>query len=75
MIDSPAALPEESKIVEIREPWMKIEVITPTDYYGPIMELVTKRRGEFKEPGISRSTSGPVELQDPAFGNDRRFLR
>ncbi|MDK1118801.1 MAG: translation elongation factor 4 [Anaerolineae bacterium] len=49
LIDSPAELPEENKIVEIREPWMNIEIITPTDYYGPIMELVTKRRGEFKE--------------------------
>ena len=48
LIDSPAELPDESKIVEIREPWMNIEVITPTDYYGPIMDLVTKRRGEFK---------------------------
>ena len=48
LIDSPAELPDESKIIEIREPWMNIEVITPTDYYGPIMELVTKRRGEFK---------------------------
>jgi GTP-binding protein LepA len=50
MIDSPAELPDESKIVEIREPWMDIEIITPTDYYGPIMELVTRRRGEFKGP-------------------------
>jgi GTP-binding protein LepA len=48
LVDSPADLPDESKIVEIREPWMNIEVITPTDYYGPIMDLVTKRRGEFK---------------------------
>jgi GTP-binding protein LepA len=47
LIDSPAELPDESKIVEIREPWMNIEVITPTDYYGAIMDLVTKRRGEF----------------------------
>jgi GTP-binding protein LepA len=29
---------------------MDIEIITPTDYYGPIMELVTRRRGEFKGP-------------------------
>ena len=49
LIDSPAELPDESKIVEIREPWMNIEIITPTDYYGPIMDLVIKRRGEFKE--------------------------
>ena len=48
MVDSPAELPDESKIVEIREPWMNIEIITPTDFYGPIMELVTKRRGIYK---------------------------
>jgi len=28
---------------------MNIEIFTPTDYYGPIMELVTKRRGMFLE--------------------------
>jgi len=48
VIDSPAALPEENQVVEVREPWMEIQVITPTDYYGPIMELVTKRRGIYK---------------------------
>jgi GTP-binding protein LepA len=47
-VDSPADLPDEG-ILEIREPWMTIEIITPTDYYGPIMELVTKRRGIFKQ--------------------------
>ena len=49
LVDSPAELPDESNIVEIREPWMNIEIITPTDYYGPIMDLVTKRRGVFKQ--------------------------
>ncbi len=48
-VDSPAELPDPGKIVEVREPWMNIEIITPTDYYGPIMELVTKRRGIFKK--------------------------
>jgi GTP-binding protein LepA len=48
VIDSPAALPDEAKIIEVREPWMEIQVITPTDYYGPIMELTTKRRGIYK---------------------------
>ncbi len=48
-VDLPAELPDESKIVEIREPWMTIEIITPTDYYGPIMDLVTKKRGIFKQ--------------------------
>ena len=48
-IDSPAALPDAGDIEEISEPWMNIEIFTPTDYYGPIMELVTKRRGMFLE--------------------------
>jgi len=48
VIDSPAGLPPENEIVEIREPWMEIQVFTPADYIGPVMELVTKRRGEFE---------------------------
>lgn len=46
-IDSPAELPDEGEIEEIREPWMHLEIFTPTDYYGPVMELVTRRRGAF----------------------------
>ncbi|OGO23824.1 MAG: elongation factor 4, partial [Chloroflexi bacterium RBG_16_51_16] len=49
LVDSPAELPDEGQILEIREPWMTIEIITPTEFYGPIMDLVTKRRGIFKQ--------------------------
>jgi GTP-binding protein LepA len=48
IVASPADLPEDGLVAEIREPWMNIEIITPTDYYGPIMELVTRRRGVYK---------------------------
>ncbi|MBN2146580.1 MAG: elongation factor 4 [Anaerolineales bacterium] len=48
-IDSPADLPDESSIAEVREPWMTIDVFSPTEFYGPIMELVKKRRGIFIE--------------------------
>jgi GTP-binding protein LepA len=46
-IDSPAQLPDENSIEEIREPWMKIQIYTPDDYIGPLMELVKKKRGEY----------------------------
>ncbi len=46
-IDSPADLPEEGDIAEIREPWMKVEIFTPTEFYGAVMDLITKRRGTF----------------------------
>jgi GTP-binding protein LepA len=46
-IDSPAQLPDENSIEVIREPWMKIQIYTPDDYIGPLMELVKKKRGEY----------------------------
>jgi GTP-binding protein LepA len=47
LIESPAFLPDEGEIVEIREPWMDIQIFTPTDYYGAVMDLTTKRRGAY----------------------------
>ena len=47
-VDSPARLPDESTIEEIREPWMHIQVFTPVDYIGPIMDIVTRKRGEYR---------------------------
>ena len=46
-IDSPAELPDPSIIEEIREPWMKIQIYTPDDYIGALMDLVTKKHGEY----------------------------
>ncbi len=47
-IDSPADLPDVTKIDKVLEPWMKLIVWTPDTYIGPVMELVTKRRGIYK---------------------------
>ena len=46
-IHSPAELPDEAQIQEIREPWMTLEIITPVEYYGTVMDLATKRHGVF----------------------------
>lgn len=48
-IDSPVDLPDEGDINEIREPWMDLWIITPTEYYGAVMELIKKRNGVFLE--------------------------
>ncbi len=46
-LDNPAALPDPGSIVEIREPWVKLTVITPAAYVGAVMDLVQNRRGTF----------------------------
>jgi len=44
-IDSPALLPDEEGVEDIREPWMYLQIFSPVDYYGTIMELVKNHRG------------------------------
>ncbi|MCB8990476.1 MAG: elongation factor 4 [Ardenticatenaceae bacterium] len=47
IIESPADLPDEGEIEEIREPYMHLQIFTPEEFYGAVMELAMKRRGEF----------------------------
>jgi GTP-binding protein LepA len=46
-VDNPAEMPDGAEIAEIEEPWMHIQVFTPKDYIGPVMDLVVARRGTF----------------------------
>ena len=46
-IDNPSRLPNAGDIEEIREPWIRVSVISPSTYIGPLMELSTNRRGTF----------------------------
>ena len=48
-VDNPSEMPDEGEIEKIEEPWMDISIFTPTRYIGTIMDLVTTRRGAFKE--------------------------
>ena len=47
VVDNPALLPNPSDIETIEEPWVKLSVVTPSQYIGPLMELSTNRRGTF----------------------------
>lgn len=48
-ISNPAKLPQETEIAQIEEPWMTIQVFTPAEFVGPVMDLAVKRRGELKK--------------------------
>jgi len=48
-IDNPSDLPNPGEIEEIREPWLDISIIAPARYIGAVMELVTGRRGDYRE--------------------------
>ncbi|MFL2568600.1 MAG: translation elongation factor 4 [Gammaproteobacteria bacterium] len=44
-VKSPKDLPDENKIKNFLEPIAQINIITPSDYLGPIIELCVKKRG------------------------------
>ncbi|MCM8749766.1 translation elongation factor 4 [Thermomicrobiaceae bacterium CFH 74404] len=49
MINKPSEMPPAGEIEEIREPWARVTILTPSRYIGAIMELATERRGELVE--------------------------
>ncbi len=44
-IDNPSQLPNAGEISEIREPYIRAQIIAPSDYVGNIMKLCMERRG------------------------------
>lgn len=47
-IKSASELPDRTKIAEIREPWIKGEIIVPRDYVGAVIQLIVTKRGQQK---------------------------
>ncbi|HSX01113.1 MAG TPA: translation elongation factor 4 [Candidatus Saccharimonas sp.] len=44
-IRSAAGLPDASEIAEIREPWIRGEIVVPSDYVGACLQLINRIRG------------------------------
>ncbi len=48
-IKSPLELPDPSFVDRVEEPWVLVDIVTPTDYVGAVMQLVQERRGTYKD--------------------------
>lgn len=46
-IHRPADLPDPTLVAEVREPWMRVQVITPNEYIGALMEIFRRKRANF----------------------------
>ncbi len=49
IIKSPQDLPESSKIEYIKEPWMRLDIITPKEYFGQISKLAKEKKAIYKD--------------------------
>jgi GTP-binding protein LepA len=64
-ITNPADLPDMSMVAEIREPIVKVEIITPTECIGDLMKLCESRRGQYKKQQFLSETRQILDYELP----------
>ncbi|MCL1831923.1 MAG: translation elongation factor 4 [Oscillospiraceae bacterium] len=64
-IDNPTNYPDPSVIAESREPMVSVNVFSPADYIGVIMELCQDRRGVYKDTKYLDSQRVEVHYELP----------
>ncbi len=64
-IDSPHKMPDRVKIKEIKEPYIYTNIIAPSAYIGPIMELCQNKRGIYQSVDYIDETRVNVHYEIP----------
>ncbi|MFA6541390.1 MAG: translation elongation factor 4 [Bacteroidota bacterium] len=64
-VDNPADMPDPSKIERVEEPYIKAQIITPTEYIGNIMKLCMDRRGIWKDTNYLDPTRADISYEFP----------
>ena len=49
IVDTPSRMPDPTLIENVTEPYVALEILSPKDYSGTLMELCQARRGEYKD--------------------------
>ncbi|MXX98177.1 MAG: elongation factor 4 [Rhodothermaceae bacterium] len=65
IIENPNKVPSAGRLDYIKEPFVKAEIICPTEYIGNIMNLCTDRRGEFVNQTYLGTERATLEYQLP----------
>lgn len=65
IIYSPEKMPELSQIEEIKEPWVKIEIICSNSYLGSVMRLLKERNGLYKNTRYLGADRFILEYETP----------
>jgi GTP-binding protein LepA len=48
-VDNPSEMPSANELAEIEEPFLRVTILTPTEYTGALMSLCQDRRGEMEK--------------------------
>ena len=64
-VNNPSDLPDPDRREYIEEPFVALEVFTPSEYVGAVMELSQERRGEFKDMAYLTPTRTTLRYEMP----------
>ena len=64
-IKSAAELPDTSEVEQINEPWVKGEIVAPTQYVGAVLQLVAESRGVHKHIGYVDAQLAVIDFEAP----------
>jgi GTP-binding protein LepA len=64
-IKSAAELPDASLIAEIREPWVKGEVVCPNQYVGSVLQMIVSARGMQKRMNYVDAQLAVIDFEAP----------
>ncbi len=65
VVDNPADMPEVGDIDRIEEPYIKAQIVTPSEYVGNIMKLAMDKRGTYKNTTYIDPTRADLEFEFP----------
>jgi GTP-binding protein LepA len=65
IVDNPAEMPSIGEIERIEEPYIKAQIVTPSEYVGNIMKLSMDKRGTYKNTTYIDPTRADLEYEFP----------
>jgi GTP-binding protein LepA len=65
LVDNPSFMPPLGQIDRIEEPFIKAQIIVPTEYLGNIMKLCMDRRGVYKNTTYLDPTRADIHYEMP----------
>ena len=65
VVDNPAELPDMAEVDYLEEPYVKAQIVTPSEYIGSIMKLAMDKRGIYKNTTYIDTTRADVQYEFP----------
>jgi GTP-binding protein LepA len=65
VVDNPAEMPSIGEIDRIEEPYIKAQIVTPSEYVGNIMKLSMDKRGSYKNTTYLDPTRADLQFEFP----------